>query len=182
MSDDKKSLYLKTDMALDGSGYLLTLEVNDDTARVLRPDDALVYASSLLKAVAVATHDAAVLRQLVEMLEIPSKEAVHMITVLRADRPESDPADTYPLIFSPQVSKGFTPFIEVRLGEQVMGLWTMDDARGHAEGVLTGSHTADLDSAYYRVLIGSVRTNKSRARQAVADLYSLRDPECSHFL
>ena len=170
-SGEETDVYLRAMMALDESGYVMSLEVGEDNARVLTPGDAVRYGAAMLRAVAQAEHDASVVRQSVEMLQIPLEGATAFIAAMRQERPAPDPQDTAPLIFEPSVSTLYEPFIEVWFDGEALWQWDMDEARAHAVEVITGAHRADLDSAYYHMLMGSVNLEKREARLAVADLY-----------
>ena len=173
--DDEIDVCLRAAMALDDSGYVMSLEVGKDSARTLTVDDAVRYGAHLLDAIAQAEHDASVVRQTVEKLRVPLEHATGFISAMRQNRPEPDPQDTTPLIFMPSVSTTYEPFIDVWFDGQSLWQWDMDEARSHAVEVILGAHRANLDSAYYRMLVESVRLNKREARGAVADLYG--DPE-----
>jgi hypothetical protein len=172
MSD---TVWIKTTPALDGSGYVVTLEADDDTARVLTPTEALAYAAGVLAAASRCEYDAAVIRQMTRALKLPVATAAQVITDLRADRPPLDPSATAPMWLEPGVNKDLDGFLVISINGKKVGQWNATDARGHALAVIESIAVADLDSAYVRVLVGSVGIDKARALQVVDDLGNHRD-------
>ena len=168
-----RAVWIKTDPTPDGSGYIVTLEVGQDTARILTPDEAMAHAAGVLAAAHRAEYDAAVLAQLTK-LGIDREGTVMVVRQLRADRPPLDPAVTYPLTLEPCVNGAGVPFITVASPGHEQGQWTTTDARSHAIAVLECVAVADLDAAYLRALTGLIGLDKNRARRAVEDLVNYR--------
>lgn len=166
---DGATVWIKTEPTVDGKAYVVTLEASDDTAVTLDPQRALRYAWGVLDAAHRAVYDAAVNRQLAALTD--KNAAAQMINDMRQDRPPLDADATAPLAFEPGVSV-FTgePFLVVMVNGERQGQWTYGDAREHAMAVLETVVVADLDSGYYRALIGAVGLDEGRARQVVEDI------------
>ncbi len=175
MSDD--GVWIKSEPSLDGSTYMVTVEASDDLARVLTPDDALQYAWGVLAAAQRADYDAAIIKQL-RKLDLPLDAVGQMIADLRNDRPALDPAHTQPLRLQSGVNQKYEPFLLLYIGgaEEPAGQWTVHDARQHALTVLEVVSAAELDSAYYRALVGQVGIDGPRARNVVEDISNFREP------
>jgi hypothetical protein len=173
-TDEPGMIWVKTDMPADESGFVVTLETDDDTARILTPADALNHASGILAAVARAEYDASVLRQMTEGLDLPLETAGQMVGDMRADRPPLDPALTAPIELTPGVNANLAPFLMLSLHGALVGQWTMADARSHALAVIEAATVADLDSAYFRTLVGMIGIDKGRARRTIDDLVNYR--------
>lgn len=175
--DVSDSVWIKTEPTLDGSAYVVTLEATDDVAVALDPDRALRYARGVLDAAHRAAYDAAVLRQMKSKLKLDLETASQLVADLRKDRPSLDPDATEPLVLEPGVS-AFTgePFLTVGLrGKQdKLGQWSFGDAREHALHVLESLAVAELDSGYFRALVGQVGIEAPRARNVVDDLANHR--------
>jgi hypothetical protein len=168
-------VWVRTDRPPGASNYVVTLETDQDTSRVLTPDEALQHAAGILAAVTRAEYDAAVLRQLVDLQGLQAEAAMQMVKEMRTDRPPLDPAATDPMAFEPGVAMaGWRPFLIVELHGRPVGQWSMADARSHALAVLEAVTVADLDSGYYSTLIGAIRLEKSVARQVVDGLKKYR--------
>lgn len=167
-------IWIKTDLAVDGSGYVASLEVGDDTARVLTPREALSHAYGVLAAVGRAEYDVAVAKQLTRKLKVNLEAALQIVSDLRADRPPLDPADTFPLVIEPGVNARLKPFLAISCKGMEKGQWDMEQARGHAMAVLTVASVADLDSGYLRCLVSTVGIDRNKALQVVDDLQNYR--------
>ena len=168
-----REVWIKTDPTPDGTGYVVTLEVGQDTARILTPDEAMAHAAGVLAAAHRAEYDAAVLAQLTK-LGIERESVAMLIRQLRDDRPPLDPAATHPLTLEPCVNAAGKPFITVASPGREQGQWTTEDARSHAIAVLECVAVADLDAAYLRALTGLIGIDRSRARRVVEDLVNHR--------
>jgi hypothetical protein len=166
----QSAVWIKTEPTVDGSAYVVTIEASQDRSTVLTPDRALRYASTILGHVARAEYDAAVVRQLGDLIE-DRKALGQMLTDLRQDRPPIDDDATAPLSFEGGVS-AFTgnAFLHIAIDGRKIGQWDIADAKAHALGVLEAVSVADLDSGYYRVLRGMVGLDEGRARQIIGDL------------
>ncbi len=173
MSDE---IWVKSEPSLDGKTYVVTLEVDDDTAVALDRERATAYALGVLDAAHRAAYDAAVFRQLTATLRLDEPTAGQMLVDLRADRPAPDHWATTPLVLVPGVS-AFTgkPFVAIEVKGKRVGQWSVEDTRQHALHVLESLVVADLDAGYHRALVGSVGIETWRARNVVADIANHRD-------
>lgn len=166
---DEQSVWIKTEPSVDGSTYIVTVEIDDDKAIRLDPHSAPNYALAILQAIARAEYDAAVFTQLGHL--IPDVQTVMRLVVdLRKDRPEIDTSATKPLEIEPGVNSKAEPFLAVLIDGKKVGQWTMADAREHVLSALETTVVADLDAGYYRALTGLVGLDQGRARQVVSDL------------
>lgn len=163
------SIWVKTMPTVEGDGYVVTLECDDDTARVLNPTEAMVHALGVMEAVARAEYDAAVLRQFTKM-DIDVSAVAEMVRQLRADRPPLDPAATAPLWLEPGVNKDFEPFLVVSVKGAKVGQWSVADARGHAVFVIEAVVGADLDAGYARTLRSVLGMDKDLAARVIDGL------------
>lgn len=170
--EDEDGLWIKTEPSLDGSTYVVTVEINADRSMMLTPDSARRYASTILEAVARAEYDAAIYAQ---FDELPDKEAVaRLIKDLRKDRPDIDTSATEPLVITPGVTRDGKPFLTVNIEGKAVGQWTIPDAREHALAAMEAVLVADLDSGYYRALTGLLTLDEDRARRTIQDLHNYR--------
>lgn len=167
---EPSAIWIKTQPRLDGAGYVVTLEVDDDTALTLTPAVALNYAEALLTVVQRAEFDAAVVKQLTGLVKGPETAAAQIVLDLRRDRPPvSNLSD--PLSFDGGVSAATgEPFIMIMVKGKQVGQWTLADARGHALHAIEAAGAADLDAAYVRVLTTLVGLDRNLAEQVVDDL------------
>lgn len=167
---DHDAVWIKTEPTVDGSAYVVTIEASDDRSVVLTPDRALRYADAVLAYVARAEYDAAVVKQLRNLVD--DMQAVgQIVTDLRNDRPPIADDATAPLSFESGVS-AFTgeAFLHIAIDGKKVGQWDIPDAKAHALEVLESVSVADLDSGYYRALRSRVGLDESRARQVIDDL------------
>jgi len=164
--ENPKTVWIST--KLDQKGvYRPVLEVDSDTKYTLTEDSACKYAMYVLRAVAVAEHDAAVFRQLKEVTG-SDEAAAQLIHDLRKERPDLVPL--VPLVLVPGVSASTgKAFLHVEIHGSKEGQWTMWDAREHALAVLESVCVADLDGAYLRIL-KAIGIEEDRARTVIGGL------------
>lgn len=172
MSDQ---VWIRTEPDLDGV-YRVVLEVDDDNAYPLDEKAALQYASEILRSVAIAGYDAAVIAQMTQAgggADNAQEVAVQLVSELRADRPPA--ARATPLSLLPGVS-AFTgkPFLHVQINGRTVGEWSSEAARRHALAVLEAVHVAELDSGYLRALRSLINLDEPTARAVVEDLVNHR--------
>lgn len=147
-----------------GGTYRVTLEIDDDTAQVLGRGWAQIYASAILAAVARAEYDAAVIRQMTAVAG--QTAAVALVAQMRADRPPI--TWPTPLTLDPGVSAATgAAFLHILIKGEIVGQWTIPDAREHALAVLEAVEVADLDGAYLRALRSSCGVDEHQARVVV---------------
>jgi hypothetical protein len=167
---EESMVWIKTEPSLDGSTYVVTVEVSADRAIILSPESAPRYAMTILAAVARAEYDAAVYRQMSAVMPDDKRAVGGLISDLRADRPDIDLSATAPLEIRPGVNKDAEPFLTVLIEDEPVGQWTIADANEHVLVALQVSAVADLDAGYYRVLTGIVGIEPDRARTIIDDL------------
>lgn len=165
-------VWIRTDPDPEGT-YRPTLEIDDDTALILTAETATIYASEILRAVAIGEHEAAIYAQLMKASGGDQEHVAMAIADLRNDRPMLD-TDT-PLRLIPGISALTSQaFFAVEVRGSRVGQWTAADARQHALTVLEAVHVAELDSAYWRFLRTHVDTSDDVARALVGDLANHR--------
>ena len=166
---EESTIWIKTEPSIDGSTYMVTVEIDEDRAIPLTPESAPRYAMTILEAIARAEYDAAVYRQLMDL--VPDQQAVaQIIGDLRKDRPDIDTSATKPLEIRPGVNLQGEPFLDVLIDSEKVGQWTMEAAKEHVLTALEVTAVADLDAGYYRALVGLVGLDEGRARNVVDDL------------
>jgi hypothetical protein len=161
-------------LAADGRTYVVTVQLDGDTARTLDRDQGHAWVSTVLAVAARAEHDSLVVRQFTEM-GMSLHDAAHCVADLREDRPPLDTSATAPMRLEPGVNTSGAPFIGVFINGTQCGQWTCADARSHAIGILEVLTAVDLDAAYHRYLVGTIGVDADLARStvhALADLAS----------
>lgn len=157
-----------------GGGYSVALRVGDHHWR-LDPRRAERYARSVLRTVGMATHDAAVLAQLVALGIDHQAAGLFIAQDLRANRVDPDDAATRPLAWRPIVSAADgRPLVQVWWGPDAGAQIEAVDATRHAVAVLEAGAAAEFDNAYYRALVTKLDMGPVRARAAVDDLGRFR--------
>ncbi len=165
-------VWVKTSPTVDGSEYVVTIEADDDRARVLTMPEALAYASEVMRVCAVARHESGVLRQLLAM-DLGMEVAAGSLIDLRAARPAFEPHLTAPITLTPGVSAlEHMPFLIVRIDgeDEPVGQWTCDDAEEHAMNVISAVAYATLDTAYFTYLTDTAGTTHTVARNAIENI------------
>lgn len=173
------SIWVNSTPTFDGKGYVVSLEMDDDEAYVLDPEVARIYAFAVIEAAARAEYDNAVYRQLSEKLRITDQQTVlQMIVDLRKDRPDIVqpplPFEIVPCVAATRMGQDDAASVQIHRGQEVIGQMDIPAARSHAEAVLELLTVADLDSAYFRQLVGLVKIEPERARQVIDDLANWR--------
>lgn len=167
---EEQAVWVRTELTGLGTGYSVTVSIGADQSRVLNPTEAREYAETLLRAAAYAEYDATVFRQMSDHTGIGRRLAAGIVVDLRKDRVELDHEAMAPLRVEPGVNQNGDGFLSLFVDGEQIGQWTVADARQHAEHVLSTVVGADLDSAYHRVLMGTIGLGRDRASQIVADL------------
>jgi hypothetical protein len=172
---EQQGVWVTSDLNPDGStDYIVTVSANDDCALSLKADAAVRYCAAVTRAATIAQHDAAVLAQLTRV-GISAESAGLTVVELRQDREPVADAATAPLRFEPIVSgSSGKPYVLVWAGAERISQWTPRDCFQHAGHVMQVLAGVDLDSAYFRYLVGTIGTDPQRARAAVHDLGSYR--------
>lgn len=170
--DESQTVWIRTSPDPEGT-YRPTIDVGDDVAYILTRESATEHVFNVLSAVAEAEYDAAVLRQMNNIVDEP-QAAIQVVLDLRKDRP--DPISVGPLVFRPGVStRTGNAFLKVMLNGKALGQWTIQDARDHALRVLEAVLVADLDAAYLRTLQTLIQIDEQTSRSIVGDLFKWRD-------
>ena len=170
---EETAVWIKTEPTLDGQGWMVTVEVNEDTALTLDRESASGYAYAVLGAVAHAEYDAGVLRQMSERID--ERSGMQLVIDLRKDRAPLDQTALGPMRLVPGVTAQHKPFLTLEINGDPVGQWTIPDARTHALNVLEAIIVADLDGDYLRCLRGVVGLEEPVARNIVDDLQNWRD-------
>lgn len=173
MSDGDVSIWVKTGVDPITGSYFVEIELDDDHAIALSPTEALVYSNAVFTIAQQAEHDAAVFTQLRTLLK-DDEAAMMSVVTLRMDRPPLDVKILKPFAIAPGVNAKGKPFLALSIDGEQCGQWDPSQARSHASYVLEAVHAADLDSAYYRMLIGAIGIDGNRARNVVSDLANHR--------
>lgn len=169
-------IWLKTEPNHEGNGYVVTLDASDDISVTLTPERAVRHAQGVLAAAHRAAYDASVARQMTRGFGLTIEDATGLLEMLRDDRPPLDPEDTMPLLLIPGVNREMKPFLDLHVNGEHRGQWDVDHAEKHAIGVLSTVGIADLDSGYYRMLVGQfLQIDDSQARQSIDDLRNFRE-------
>lgn len=166
---EKSTIWIKTQPDIEGT-YRVVLETGEDASIFLDEHAAMAYASEILRAVASAEYDAAVLAQMSRIAqkgEVDEMSAM-VVTDLRQERPPLQWST--PLALVPGVShRTRKAFLTVELNGLAVGQWDLKDAREHAAFVVEAVHAADLDNAFYR-LMRKMDVDDPTARSAVGNL------------
>lgn len=176
MTEDVDSVWIRSEPTIDGSTYVVTLEVGQDSAITFDRQRATAYALGVLDAAHRAAYDAAVMQQMHKKLGIALEDGAQLVVDLRKDRPPLSSEATAPIALDPGVTaRDQKPFLAISVHGKRVGQWTVDDAREHALAVLETVVAADLDANYFRALVGIVGIDAGRAQQAVADIANHRE-------
>lgn len=169
-AEDHNSItWVRTAPASDGS-YVLTVELDPDTTILLPPERAGRYAATLFQAITYAEYDAAVFRQMVDVVG-GMREAAQVVTDLRKRRPPLDPRPSEPLRFVPGIKHTTQePFLILERDGKQFGQWDIGPAKDHALHVMQGIYAAGLDNAYLSVLTDLVQVEEHTARNVIDDL------------
>lgn len=184
MTDDDSTprplgaVWVRTAPVPDRTTYTLAIELTPDRAVPIPGERAAgAWSRAVLRAVAEAEYDAAVLRQ-VASLGLTAEHGIRIVQDLRARRTAVRwPArDAFRL--DPGVS-AFTglPFLHVVIDGKPCGQWTTRAARAHALAVMEAAVVCELDSAYRQVLVTEVGAGDDLALRAVDGLGAFRTPE-----
>lgn len=177
-SGDDDSVWIRTVPDFATGIFRVEISYGQDQAVILGPDEAITYAQGVLFARVSAMHDAAVIRQLHRKLGIGLRETAMAVSDLRKDRPPLDHEMTKPIRLEPGVAqRDLSPFLAIFLGGKQLGQWDMKQAAEHALMVLQAVMAADLDSAYYRYLTGTVGLERDRVLNVVADLATFMEDD-----
>lgn len=175
MSDTEGSVWIRTVPTKPGS-YGIVLDLDDDHAQHLTPNQAHAHALAVLRSVQITEHDAKVYGQLAALTDTAT--AAGLVLALREDRaPLSDrDQSTLPFHLEPGITIQGKPFLRFLVAGKAIGQWSLDQAREHAIGVLEAVVAAQLDTAYHRALVDSVGLDAPAAERAVDALAAVEVP------
>lgn len=173
---EEDSIWIRTEPSVDGSTFMVTVEFGQDRSITLDEQGAFQYAKAILTAVQYAEYDAAVLKQMRELMPGADEQTVMQLVVdMRNERPEPDFTGYEPFALVPGVSiysgKGF---LTVMLDGKRAGQWDIPAAREHAMMAIEALIVADLDNTYLKILKGIVGLEDEKSRQVVAQLVRFR--------
>lgn len=171
-SHDEGAAWIHTEPTPDGTGYMVTLSVDEDRSISLERPTAMEYAYTVLKVVACAEYDAAVLKQMTK--RVNRESAAQLVVDLRKDRPEPDFTVMAPLSLAEGVTSAGKAFVIVKKDGEPVGQWDLKQAREHALGIIESLVVAELDEAYLRCLKGVVGVETGIAQAMVNDLQEFR--------
>lgn len=171
--DHESAVWIRTEPTIDGTGWMVTMELDADHTLALDRAAAMECAYVILGAAAYAEYDASVLRQMRTRVK-DEKSAMQLVVDLRKDRPDLDWTLMAPFSLVPGVNSKAEPFLTVHMKGEPVGQWSLPDARTHALTILEALVVADLDAAYLRCLKGVVGLEDSTARNVVGDLQDFR--------
>lgn len=168
------SVWVRTVPTPDGAGYMVSVELDDDTARPLSPLDVPAYVRAVVSAASAAEYDAAVFTQLMRTVEMSAVEVAKTVAELRSRRAPLDATAMAPLLLQPAVNPSGKPFLVLQIRGRVVGQWTLGDARSHAMGVLEADASRHLDEVYRDWLMNAAGLDPGTAHAVVADLVDVR--------
>lgn len=169
MSDDEQSIWIRTEPAHGGTGFVVVIETDDDHAFTLSFDQAMGHAKSLLWACAYAEYAAAVYRQM--SARFKPETAFSIVTDFQKDWAPFDATDVAPFMFLPGLTRDDrSPMIQLWVEGKAIGLWPLDQAREHALTLVEATCVAQLDADYLRLMRGTIGLPESTARAVVAEL------------
>lgn len=171
---EQTAVWMRTEPTLDGTGYMVVIEIDDDHALTLDREQANAYSYAILEAVARAEYDAAVFNQISKRMSDKEGYASQLVVDLRKDRPDIDFSVMEPMSFTPGVNQRGKPFLLINMAGEPVGQWDLKDARLHALMVLESIVVADLDAGYRRALLGIIGLEGHVATSVVDDLRNYR--------
>lgn len=168
MTDDEGTLWVRTEPTPDGEKYVATLSWGQDRARSMTAEEASAYAGSMLRAAMTATYDAAVARQLQNVLGSDDDPGfVPMLTRLREQRPARPSVP--PLTITPGINAELKPFLHLHDGKEAVGQLDVPAAVDHFLAMMIAAIVSDLDQEYYQTLL-SFDIDPGLARRSVDGL------------
>lgn len=180
MADDNGSLFISITSSPDSNGeYQLIIEFGDTGEIVpLDTDLARAWTDEVVSAICRAEYDVAVVRQMAEILGDTEREVgTAFIAEMRSQRGDFQ---HQPMFKGLRMIPGVAfdtgePFIAIARDDEILGQWTVQDARAHALGLLEALEIARLDSAYF-AMMQRMDVDTDMAAIAINDLGRFRDP------
>jgi hypothetical protein len=168
--DEERGIGILTQPSTDGSHYQLVLTVGDDFSQAFDRDEALVYGIAMLEAAQTAEYIGAIATQLgkLDVDEDGIRDVLRELLV-SMHRPVEMPVGPF-LMRAGEARKTGEPMLMMKFQGEVLGSWTMEQARSHAMWTIEAATAADFDTAYHRMLIDHVELEDDVARAVVAGL------------
>lgn len=166
-----ETLWVQSDVAPDGTSYMVGFHYGEDRAWSLTRDQAIRHAVAVFAEAERAEHDAATVELLHTKLGMPLETAVaFLVRDIRPDRPPTDQPGPFTVAAGVSRDGGLHGYLRLLLDGEVFGQWRIGDAHHHAGAVLQAVAAVDSDATLYRTLIGVIDLDESRARAVVADI------------
>jgi hypothetical protein len=167
------AVWLDTQLQPDGE-YVLTMSIGDDYAVELPVDQALAHAVEVLRNVALADYAQAIRQQMLGLGTDP--EGVEdLLRALVPRLPMSEPVTE--LVMLPAINRNNgEPMLQIAFRDQLLGVWTLKEARSHALGVLEATLAARMDTSYRQALIENIDLDGATAAGVINALGKLRWP------
>lgn len=168
--DEERGIAILTQPSADGSHYQLVLTVGDDFSQAFDREEALAYGIAMLEAAQTAEYIGAIATQLGKLDVGADTITVALRELLVSmDRPVEMPVGPF-LLRAGEARKTHEPMLMMKFQGEVLGTWTMEQARDHAMWTIEAATAADFDTAYHRMLIDHVGAEDGLARAVVAGL------------
>lgn len=173
--EPEMTVWLHTQLQPDGQ-YIVTLSIGEDFARELTLDVALKHAVEVLHIVGLADYAQAVRQQLVS-LDINPDSVEELLQTLMP-RLSSIPEAVTELVMLPAINrKNGEPMLQVSFRGSKLGVWSLQEARSHAMGILETTLAATMDTEYRRVLIDVADLEDGTAAAVINDVGKHRWPQ-----
>lgn len=167
------SIWIRTEPTLDGDGFMVVVETDEDHAFTLTNDDAFRHAKTLLWACAYAEYDASVYQQMA--VRLPAEQAYQVVVDFQHRRAPLDVGGTAPFIYAPGLLRETREaVIQLRVEGNPVGLWSLDQARTHALRLIEATCVAQLDADYLGLLRLTIGLDEGTARAVVSELVEHR--------
>jgi hypothetical protein len=171
--DPEVTVWLNTQLQPDEQ-YIVTLSIGEDYAVELTVELALSHAVEVLRHVALADYAQAIRKQMTRI----GTEAEAVEDLLRSLVPKLPlAAPVTALAMMPAINrKTGEPLLQLSFKDELLGVWTLQQARSHALGVLEAMLAADLDTSYRQVLMDVVELDGNTAAGVISDIGTQRWP------
>lgn len=173
---DEQAVWCRADRSPLGTGYMLTIEYDDDNVLPLNRDQLLAYVTTLTDAMMRAQYAEGVRRQLLAAVRgesgrvspVDERHAIETVQLLREEWPELP--EFPPFTIRPCASIEGRTSVQVWRDDQIIVQLAPHNVSEHVVHALRVYAAADLDASYRRYLIGSIGLDPGRATAVVAEL------------